>query len=96
MSGVQHYDRKGALQMTDIQKVEQELRNQEKQKTQLLKEITDICNSLSNDEVTLQDIVAYEESLENRCYELQELMKDIIRNRQWLDFLALDNQFKTF
>lgn len=57
----------------------------------ILKWINNIVKTLEEDELSLGDLVAEEESLENRCYELQEKLKEVVSLRQWLDFEALEN-----
>lgn len=75
--------------MTDTYK---QLQEKAKQADDLLRYINNIVDNLKNGELTLQDIIAEEESLENRCFELQETCKEIISLRQWLDFEDLQNQ----
>ena len=75
--------------MTDT---ERQLQEKAKQADDLLRYINNIVDNLKNGELTLQDIIAEEESLQNRCYELQETCKEIISLRQWLDFEDLENQ----
>ena len=79
--------------MTEYEKTKQELEEQVKKANQLVKEIENITDILINWELSLMDIIANEEQLQDRCLELQDLMKDIIKSRQWLDFLALESQF---
>ena len=79
--------------MSEYEKTKQELQEQEKKASQLVKEIESITDILMNWELSLMDIIANEEQLQDRCQELQDLMKDIIKSRQWLDFLALESQF---
>lgn len=79
--------------MSEYEKTMQELKEQEKKASQLIEEIKDITDILMNWELTLMGIIANEEQLQDRCQELQDLMKDIIKSRQWLDFLALESQF---
>ena len=79
--------------MSEYEKTKQELQEQEKKASQLVKEIESIADILMNWELSLMDIIANEEQLQDRCQELQDLMKDIIKSRQWLDFLALESQF---
>lgn len=84
---------KGDTKMSEYEKTKQELKDQEKRASQLIKEIKDITDILINWELSLMDIIANEEQLQDRCQELQDLMKEIIKSRQWLDFLALESQF---
>lgn len=75
---------------SDYQKTLEELKQKDKESNDLLKTINNIVDNLKNGELSLQDIIAEEESLYNRCYELQETCKKIISLRQWLDFLSLE------
>ena len=77
----------------EYKKTLQELEQTERKSADLLKWIIAIVENLKNGELTLTDIVAEEESLMNRCEELQDTCKDIIKLRQWLDFLDLETQF---
>jgi len=62
-----------------------------KEANDILNWINNIVKTLEEDELSLGDLVAEEESLENRCYELQEKLKEVVSLRQWLDFEALEN-----
>lgn len=62
-----------------------------KEANDILDWINKIVKTLEEDELSLGDLVAEEESLENRCYELQEKLKEVVSLRQWLDFEALEN-----
>ena len=73
-----------------------QLQAKEKEADDLLRYINNIVDNLKNGELSLTDIIAEEESLENRCYELQETCKEIISLRQWLDFEDIDNQRSIF
>lgn len=73
-----------------------QLQAKEKEADDLLRYINNIVDNLKNGELTLTDIIAEEESLENHCYELQETCKEIISLRQWLDFEDIDNQRSIF
>lgn len=73
--------------MTTLEK----LQAKEKEVRDLLRWIDNISQNLIEGELTLQDIIAEEESLQNRCYELQEALKEIIDLRQWLDFETPSN-----
>ena len=81
------------MEESEYKKTLKELEQKKKQSNELLKDINNIVENLKNGELTLADIIAEEESLNNRCYELQETCKDIIKLRQWLDFISLENQF---
>lgn len=74
----------------------EQLQAKAKQADELLKWINNIVENLKNGELTLSDIIAEEESLDNRCYELQECCKKIISLRQWLDFENIDSQRDIF
>lgn len=75
---------------SEYKKTLEELEQKEKQSNDLLRWINNIVENLKNGELSLQDIIAEEESLYNRCEELQDTCKDIIKLRQWLDFLSLE------
>lgn len=77
-------------QQSDYKKTLEELKQKDKESNDLLKTINNIVDNLKNGELSLQDIIAEEESLYNRCSELQETCKDIVSLRQWLDFLSLE------
>ena len=79
------------MEQSEYKKTLKELEQKEKESADLLKWINNIVENLKNGELTLTDIVAEEESLMNRCEELQQTCKDIISLRQWLDFLSLDH-----
>ena len=80
-------------EQSEYKKTLKELEQKESESTDLLKWISAIVENLKNGELTLTDIVAEEESLMNRCEELQDTCKEIIKLRQWLDFLELESQF---
>ena len=71
-----------------------ELKTQETKSADLLSDIKNIVDNLINGELTLQDIIAEEESLKDRCLELQDTCKEIISLRQWLDFEYLGENLK--
>ncbi len=68
------------------------LDNKEKLVNEKLKEIQTISKTLMNDELTLLDIVANEDQLENSCLELQELLKEIIQLREWQELERLESE----
>lgn len=57
-----------------------------KEANNILSWISNIVKGLEEDEYSLSDLVAEEESLENRCYELQEKMKEVVSLREWSSF----------
>lgn len=63
-----------------------ELNQAKREALDLVKWINAIVINLSDNEMTLLDIEAEKESLDNRCYELKEKIEDIVRLRLWLDF----------
>lgn len=62
-----------------------------KEANSILRWINEIVKALEEDALSLGDIVAEQESLENRCYELQEKLKEVVSLRQWLDFEEFEN-----
>jgi len=64
-----------------------ELLEKRKQLASLLNRFKNIALNLSEGEFTLGDLIAEEEdSLKNCFYEIQELLKDIVSDRMWIEF----------
>jgi len=70
---------------------EEKLNRSIKEANDILNWINNIVKTLEEDELSLGDLVAEEESLDNRCYELQEKLKEVVSLRQELSFEALIN-----
>ena len=70
---------------------EEKLNRSIKEANDILNWINNIVKTLEEDELSLGDLVAEEESLDNRCYELQEKLKEVVSLRQELCFEALEN-----
>lgn len=68
------------------------LEQQTKRSQEQLQTISNIVDILTNWELSLQDIIANEEQLDNAMSELKETMNEIIKLRQWLDFENIDNR----
>lgn len=69
-----------------------ELNQVKREALDLVKWINAIVINLSDNELSLLDVEAEEESLDNRCYELKEKIKDIIKLRMWLGFEQLESE----
>lgn len=69
-----------------------ELNQAKREALDLVKWINAIVINLSDNELSLLDVEAEEESLDNRCYELKEKIKDIIKLRMWLGFEQLESE----
>lgn len=69
-----------------------EINQRKKEALDLVKWINAIVINLSDNELSLLDVEAEEESLDNRCYELKEKIKDIIKLRMWLGFEQLESE----
>lgn len=69
-----------------------EINQAKREALDLVKWINAIVINLSDNELSLLDVEAEEESLDNRCYELKEKIKDIIKLRMWLGFEQLESE----
>ena len=71
----------------------EELENLIKKKNDLIKSITDVCEILTEWELSLMDIIANEEQLKDLTEELRDTASEIIKTRQWLDFEESEPHF---
>lgn len=71
----------------------EELNEAKKKALDLVKWINAIVINISDNELSLLDVEAEEESLDNRCYELKEEIKKIVKLRMWLGFEQLESEF---
>ena len=75
------------MQESEYKKTLKELEQAERKSAELITDIKNIVDILTNEELTLTDIIANEEQLKNACLDLQDTAKEIIKLRQWLDFI---------
>ena len=66
-----------------------DLKKAKKEANSILSCIINIVHALEDDELSLVDLDAKEESLENRCYELQEKLKEVVQLRQLFELEEL-------